>query len=457
MGNAGASRDDNGGVGRPPGRVTTGNGEIRRRGGRDEEGVKPEGEGAEGLPNSGSVSGSSNPHGLTLGHQPARGGLLSKTGSLRMMAVTAAGAASGPRRGSRAFGENPTAAALRSPREEQHHGENVGDGGDRATAVATGEANRPTPGERAAGNAHDDPTVGVAGRTRNRRRTQQAVSQRPHNGESTHRACAASVTGRPKPRIEERLGESMFEGARDASCIATRGAGEVGQEPEAGTKVSRTGSGPDSLPPPSPASVSGNSVSPPSVRRPRRNFFDGRVNTTAGSGGNGDGGGRGGGGARSGAPSKTTIDKKPGREGRRESTAAPVEKKGAATRAASNGDGLKGRARSRSSRPTLSVAEAAAVAAASKEERDGRLRARQERRRRQSCSASPRGLVRRPYDTGEWDAAVEGEGGRGGGVMSKMFGSTASRRATAASNAAAAAATTPVEGGSIQKGSRPST
>lgn len=369
----------------------------------------------------------SNRSGLTIAENLNRGGLLSKSGTLRLKA---AAAGRGKRPGSEAAAKNatdrPTAHQL--PR---NHGGRKGDAESGPTTTIPTAA-RGAGGDIRGGDGGDHGEGGVRhdGRTSDARGYRSQTSK--GNPAPACTTTASDIT--VGTRSDERLVSARIRGAEVGRAVP-----EIAPGALRSTHQPR-GSSPDSHPGPSPASISGYS-SPPSVERRRRTFFgsprQARTGSVDGGGGvdaGADGGSGGDDGALGGANTAAKLKTKRRKQVQARASLARDEEADVTAPANAN------------SRPTTSVKAAAAAAL-----RDGRRTASRSRGGPRSSSVSPTSTPRGNDLTtggvaGHGGDAVNGGSGAGGGggngnVASKTEGASMRRRSTGGSTSVDTTAT----------------
>lgn len=389
--------------------VATDGGRRQRQGvGVESVGCERDHEAAGGNLSRTSGSAASIPSSHTLAQNPDRGGLLSSSGSLRLMAA----AVGIKQQSSDAAGNDETnrTAALR---QRQSHGGKKHDPGGRPTTTVP----------RAAQGASEDSGGGISSWYR------VAIGESGDHGERGNRddggaSCARrqrSQTSKPTPAcISAAKNAAAAHTARLVEAEVGRVMSDIAPETVSspqphGRSINR--------PQPSPASASGYST-PPSAERPRRAFFGSPRQADGVSGLDGDGvdcgDGVGGGGG-----SKPNIATRP--------ETAHVSLASRKTHITVPATNTSTNPSNKLSQPKTSVADAVAAAAAS---RDGRRAPSNSRRRpRSSSSDSPPST---PRETGvktaattgyRGDAAVEGgSGGSGGRARSKGLGASIGSR-----------------------------
>ena len=275
--------------------------------------------------NSSEESAASIRSGLTLSQNLNRGGLLSKSGSLRMMAAAGGGSGGGG-----------------------------GGGGNLQRSDATGRGRRD--------------------------RTTASLPQRNHGGREGDKDTPA------RPPTSAIAAATTRTAAAGGAEVVERVDPEIPAVEETSNPQPRAGSD-DHAPGPSPASVSGHS-SPPAVERTRRSFFGSPREARGPGGGDGDGDGGGGGGGGGGCSGRRSDERSSAARTRpKTANAFPASGKAATTApAAANAASSSGNG-ANNGRPKTSFAAAAAAAAASRDRRS--VAASNFRRRPRPSTASP--------------------------------------------------------------------
>eukprot|EP00752_Nemacystus_decipiens_P016552 g14794.t1 len=342
------------------------------------------------------VTAASRRSGLALARDPPHGGLLSKSGTLRL--VAAAGGGKTKKVDATGMGEADRTPA---PLQRRNNGGRKSDSGARPTTIIPRAARGPS-GESAGGTSSWYP-VDIGGDVGGD--AEYGVSGIRDDGGASTAGRQPSQTLRTIP-VRPSIAFATSTAGVDVGQVAVAVA--AGSTPKSsGTEKLRPG--------PSPVSVSGYST-PPSVERPRRTFFGSPREARGACGGDSDGGGSGSGGGNKGSEWSTAEkpEMAPGSLDWRETLiTAPAVDAGGVSSSHNN------------ARPKTSFAAAAAAS------RERRSTASSFRRRPRSSSASPPTIVS--------DEAVTSRRDTGGSDTSGIPGG-ANRTAAAAAVVAAAVA-----------------